>query len=141
MTLSLIHWFNLWLGGYSIWSMSTSRTISEGENWGLSTSQPRRSQGSTRKTTRGIQRTPNLSNGFQMHSKALDGHLQKYSTPAGLDYEELGGLTGLGQQDCSRAWNILEKGVLHGYILSLTVTTRTAVELAYVQGNYPTYSE
>ena len=31
MTLSLIHRFNLRLGGYSIWSASTSRTISEGE--------------------------------------------------------------------------------------------------------------
>jgi hypothetical protein len=40
--------------------------------------------------------------------KALDEHLQKYSTPAGLDYEELGGLSDPGQQDCSRAWNILE---------------------------------
>ena len=29
MTLSLIHRFNLRLGGYSIWSASTSRTISE----------------------------------------------------------------------------------------------------------------
>ena len=40
--------------------------------------------------------------------EALDGHLQKYSTPAGLDYEEVGGLSDPGQQDCSRAWNILE---------------------------------
>ena len=31
MTLSLIYRFNLRLGGYSIWSASTSRTISEGE--------------------------------------------------------------------------------------------------------------
>ena len=31
MTLSLILQFNLRLGGYSIWSVSTSRTISEGE--------------------------------------------------------------------------------------------------------------
>ena len=40
--------------------------------------------------------------------EALDEHLQKHSTPAGLDYEELGGLSGPGQQDCPRAWNILE---------------------------------
>ena len=31
MTLSLIHRFNLRLGGYFIWSASTSRTISERE--------------------------------------------------------------------------------------------------------------
>ena len=29
-------------------------------------------------------------------------------TPAGLDYEELGGLSNPGQQDCPRAENILE---------------------------------
>ena len=40
--------------------------------------------------------------------EALDGHLQKYSTPAGLDYEDLRGLSDPGPQDCSRAWNILE---------------------------------
>ena len=28
-------------------------------------------------------------------------HLQKYSTPAGLDYEELGGLSDPGPRDCS----------------------------------------
>ena len=31
MTLSLILWFNLRLGGYSIWSASTLRTILEEE--------------------------------------------------------------------------------------------------------------
>jgi hypothetical protein len=31
MTLNLIHRFKLRRGGYSIWSASTSRTISEGE--------------------------------------------------------------------------------------------------------------
>ena len=40
--------------------------------------------------------------------KALDDRLQKHSTPAGLDYEELGGLSDPGRQDCSRARNILE---------------------------------
>ena len=34
--------------------------------------------------------------------------LQKRLMPAGLDYEELGGLSDPGQQDCSWAWNILE---------------------------------
>ena len=40
--------------------------------------------------------------------EALDGHLQKYSTPVGLDYEELGGLLDPGQRDCSQEWNIVE---------------------------------
>ena len=38
----------------------------------------------------------------------LDRHLQKRSTPAGLDNEELGGLSDPGQWDCPRAQNILE---------------------------------
>ena len=37
-----------------------------------------------------------------------DGRLQKHSTPAGLDYEELGGLTDPGLRGCPRARNILE---------------------------------
>ena len=32
-----------------------------------------------------------------------DGHLQKRSMPAGLDYEELGGFSDPGQRDCPRA--------------------------------------
>ena len=40
--------------------------------------------------------------------EVLEEHLQKHPTPAGLDYEELGGLSDPGQQDFSRAWNILE---------------------------------
>ena len=53
-------------------------------------------------------KTPNLSEGLQEFSEALNGRLQKHSKPAELDYEELGGLSHPGQQDCSRAWNILE---------------------------------
>ena len=33
--------------------------------------------------------------------EALDERLQKHSTPAGLDYEELGGLSDPGPRDCS----------------------------------------
>ena len=33
---------------------------------------------------------------------------KKYSTPAGLDYEELGDLSDPGRRDCLQAWNILE---------------------------------
>ena len=35
--------------------------------------------------------------------KVRDGRLQKRSIPAGLDYEELGGLSDSGQRDCSQA--------------------------------------
>ena len=37
-----------------------------------------------------------------------NGCLQKRSMPAGLDYEELGGLSDPGQRDCPGAHNILE---------------------------------
>ena len=37
-----------------------------------------------------------------------DGRLQKHSTPAGLDYEELRGFSDLGQRDFPQAGNILE---------------------------------
>ena len=37
-----------------------------------------------------------------------NGRLLKRSTPAGLDYEELGDLSDPGQRDCPRAENILE---------------------------------
>ena len=40
--------------------------------------------------------------------EVLKEHLQKRLTPAGLDYEELGGLSDLGQRDCLQARNILE---------------------------------
>ena len=40
--------------------------------------------------------------------EALDECLQKYSTPARLDYEELGGLSDPRQWDCPRAQNVLE---------------------------------
>ena len=40
--------------------------------------------------------------------EVLEERLQKRATPTELDYEELGGLSDLGQQDCSPGWNILE---------------------------------
>ena len=40
--------------------------------------------------------------------EVLEEYLQKRTTPAELDYEELGGLSDLGQQDCSPGRNILE---------------------------------
>ena len=40
--------------------------------------------------------------------EVLEERLQKRMAPAGLDYEEFGGLSDLGQQDCSSGQNILE---------------------------------
>ena len=40
--------------------------------------------------------------------EVLEEHLQKRPTLAGLVYKELGVLSDPGQQDWSRAWNILE---------------------------------
>ena len=40
--------------------------------------------------------------------EVTDGRLQKRSMLAGLDYEELGGLSDLGQRDCSQTRIILE---------------------------------
>ena len=44
----------------------------------------------------------------QKFSKCPTRGLQKHSTLARLDYEELGGLSDPRQQDCPRARNILE---------------------------------
>jgi hypothetical protein len=51
--------------------------------------------------------------------EVLEERLQKRTTPAGLDYEELGVLSDLGQQDCSSGWNILEWGMIHSCTLPL----------------------
>jgi len=40
--------------------------------------------------------------------EVLEECLRKRTAPAGLDYEELGGLSDLGQQDYSPEWNIPE---------------------------------
>ena len=48
------------------------------------------------------------ADGSQEALEVPDKHLQKCSMPAGLDYEELGGLSDPGQRDCPRAQNILE---------------------------------
>ena len=40
--------------------------------------------------------------------EVLGERLQECTEPAELDYEELGGLSDLGQQDCSPGQNILE---------------------------------
>ena len=100
MTLSPINRFNLMLRGYSIWSASIRRRNSGLEHL-IASMQPR-------KYSKDYSRRSKDSESEQWIPEALDGHLQKYSGPVELDYEELGGLSDLRQQDCSWAWNILE---------------------------------
>ena len=40
--------------------------------------------------------------------EALDERLQRCLVPAGLDYEEFGGLSDPGRRDCPRVHNVLE---------------------------------
>jgi hypothetical protein len=61
----------------------------------ISTSQPRCSQGSTRKTP------PRWT------SEELEDALRSTQKPADLDYEELGGLLDLEPRDCSHGIHIL----------------------------------
>jgi hypothetical protein len=117
LTLSLILRFNIRLGGYSIWSASTSCTIYVGKDFGaLAPHSLDAAKKSTQKTTRCTRWTPSLGNELRKYSghympelwtlealEELNEHLQKHSTPAGLDYKELGGLLDPGQRDCSQA--------------------------------------
>jgi hypothetical protein len=57
--------------------------------WGMSTSQPRCSQGSTRKTP------------SRWSSRGLEDAFGNTRKPAVLDYEELGGMSDLGIRDCA----------------------------------------
>ena len=81
LTLSLILRFNLRLGGYSIWSASFIAThIKEGYSGYehlIATKQSRKYSEDT----------------FKMKFGRTRRCLQKYSEPAVLDYEELGGLS------------------------------------------------
>ena len=60
------------------------------------------------------QPTPEVFETFDYMNRSPEGlgvlkeHLQKCTTPAGLDYEELRDLSDPGQRDCPRARNILE---------------------------------
>ena len=74
--------------------------------------------------------TSSPSHGFQKHSKALDGHLQKYSTPAGLDYEELGDLSDPGATELLIGIECSGGGGRTQTTPRYPVSTRTAVELA-----------
>ncbi|RLN00390.1 hypothetical protein C2845_PM06G29480 [Panicum miliaceum] len=83
LTLSLILRFKLRLGGYSIWSVSfIAPHIKEDltATLGMSTLQPRCSQGSTRKTP------------SRWRLKELEDAFRSTRKPAILDYEEFEGL-------------------------------------------------
>jgi hypothetical protein len=96
-TLSLILQVNLRLEGYFIWSASLNAphikedlTITRG----ISTSQARCSQGSTRKTP------------SRWSSGELEDAFKSTRTPTVLDYEELRGLSKLGLRDCAHGLHI-----------------------------------
>jgi hypothetical protein len=98
LTLSLILRVNLRLGHYSIWS-ANSITPHKKEDLtttrGISTSQPRYNQGSTRKTP------------SRCSLGELEDTFRSTRTTAVLDYEELGGLSDPVPWDCARSVHIL----------------------------------
>jgi hypothetical protein len=88
LTLSLILRVNLRLRGHSIWSVSSPQIKEDlTTTQGMSTSQPRYSQGSTRKTP------------SRWSSGELKDAFGSTRKPAVLDYEELGGLSDPGTWD------------------------------------------
>jgi hypothetical protein len=131
LTLSLILRVNLPLRGYSIWSASLiAPHIKEDftTTRGMSTSQPRYSDGSTQKT----------------HSRWSSGELEdafrSTQKPAVLDYEELGGLSDL------RTWRTSYRkrgGTWPTSYISrkYSRTTRAVVELVGIEGNYPSSTQ
>jgi hypothetical protein len=82
---------------------------------GMSTSQPRCSQGSTR-------RPPS-----RWSSGELEDAFRSTWTPAVLDYEELGGLSNPGTQGCARGVLLLGYGMGHGPHPISVVATRSAI--------------
>ena len=101
MTLSLILRFNLRLG-VTPYGARVHRAPYLKEGFGA------RAPHSLGTTVRVLGRLLEALKGLQKYSKHSRKHLQKHSTPVELDYEELRGLSDLGQRDCSRAWNILK---------------------------------
>jgi hypothetical protein len=83
----------------------------------MSTSQPRRSQGATR-------RTPSRRNLGE-----LKDAFRSTRTPAVLGYKELGGLSDPGTRDCPRGILLLRYGMGHGPHPTSIVTPRSAVGL------------
>jgi hypothetical protein len=91
------------------------------EDWtttrGMSTSQPRRSQGST-------PRTPS-----RRSLGGLEDALRSTQKLAKLGYEELGEMLDPGTRDCPRGTLLLGYGMGHGPRPTFVVTTRNAVGL------------
>ena len=135
VTLSLILRFNLKLGGYSIWSVSTSRTIYD-QDFGTWAPHSLGATGRTWKTTRRtwmkVQRQPEGCFDYLNYSKTTHQVLEACKTrlrrARGLVRPRAAGL--LIDIEYSRvrdsAW----------IYLTSFVTTRIDVELAVVQENY-----
>ena len=137
LKLSLILRFNLKLGGYSIWSASTSRTIYD-QDFGAWAPHSLRATRSTWKTTRSTRRKarkqPDGCSNYLKYSKAphqvLDACRTRLRRARGLVRPGAAGL--LIGIECSR---VRDSTLM--YLISF-VTTRIDVELALVQENYPT---
>jgi hypothetical protein len=98
LTLTLILWFNLRLGGYSICSVSLIAPYIKEDlktTRGMSTSEPQYCQGSTRKTP------------SRRSSEEIEDAFRSTRKPAVLDNEELEGLSDPGPRDCAHGVHIL----------------------------------
>jgi hypothetical protein len=104
--------------GYSIWRVSLIASHIKEDlttTQGMSTSQPRRSQGS-------IRNTPS-----RLSSGELEDTFRSTRTPTVLGYEELGGLSDPGTRNCARGILFLRYGMGHGPRPISVVTTRSVV--------------
>ena len=99
VTLSLILWFNLRLWGYSIWSASTSRTIYN-QDFGLEHLTASEQPEVLGRLLNVSERRPRSNQKDVLSTWSTRRCPAKYSTPVGLGYEELGGLSNPGQRDC-----------------------------------------
>ena len=132
MTFSLILRFNLKLGGYSIWSASTSRTIYD-QGFGAWASHSLKATGSTWRTTRRIQKEDQKQreghSDYLKYSKTLDQVLDacriRLQRARGLVRPEAAGLL-IGIK-CSR---VRDSSWMY---LTSFVTIRIGVELVVVQ--------
>jgi hypothetical protein len=90
----------------------------------MSTSQPRCSQGSTRKTP------------SRRSLEELEDAFGSTRKPAVLDYEELGGFSDPEPRDCTHGVYILGLEMGHGPCPTPVVTIHTGVELVRTEANY-----
>ena len=136
MILRLILRFNLRLGGYSIWSASTSRTIYD-QDFGARAPHSLEAIGSTWKITQGTRlkiqkhsmRCLEHSEHSKTSSEVLDACRTRLRRARGLVRPGVAGL--LTDVECSRV-----RDSSWMYFTSF-VTTRIDIVLAAVQGNYP----